>query len=320
MKDFDDLPSASDLRSILAVLDSGTVTRAAQRLGLSQSALSYQIERMRRRFGDPLFVRSGNRMAPTPLAQRLADPASRILRILETEVAGLQRFQPAATTREFRIGVNEIGAITLVPRIVRQLAAAAPHARLAPVQVDSGTLGGALESGAMDVAAGHFPQAHAGLKQQLLYRRDYVCIARRDHPRIGASMTLRELSRTPQVHTPAVVATRAWMEEQLRKEQLPGGVAMSTHHVAAIPFIVAASDHVALIPREVFELFAPIAPVKAVRLPVTVPALSIHLYWHPRVDVDPAVSFFREIVRRAAVETRTSPKMPTAAGRTAPPS
>ncbi|MGD9941726.1 MAG: LysR family transcriptional regulator, partial [Burkholderiaceae bacterium] len=145
-------PQVADLKTVLALLQDGTVTRAAQRLGLTQSALSYQLERMRRRFADPLFVRVGNRMAPTPFAQRLAEPAARVMRIIEAEIATLSSFDPASTQREFRIGMNEIGAITLLPRLVRRMAELAPHARLTPMHVEPASLAAALESGEMDLA------------------------------------------------------------------------------------------------------------------------------------------------------------------------
>src|SRR5437868_5534107 len=119
MSEFDQAIQLADLRALMAVLRDGTVTRAAQSLGLTQSALSYQLDRMRKTFGDQLFVRVGNRMAATPFAQRLADPARRVLHIVDTEVAQLGRFDPATTTRTFRLGVNEIGAITLMPKIVK---------------------------------------------------------------------------------------------------------------------------------------------------------------------------------------------------------
>jgi DNA-binding transcriptional LysR family regulator len=299
-------PQISDLTAVLALRQDATVSRAAQRLGVTQSALSYQLERMRKRFADPLFVRIGNRMAPTPLAQRLAEPAARVLRIVEAEIAALASFDPATTEREFRIGVNEIGAITLIPRLVRRMSAVAPGARLAPIQVNPQTMAGALESGEMDVAAGHFPNSFGGLLQQLLFRRDYVCIARRDHPRIGSSLTMKQFCLVPQVHTSSVPTMREWIDAQLRKRSLEGGARMMTQHVAAVPFIVAASDYVAVIPREVFDLFAPIAPLKLVKLPVPLPAIAIHQYWHPRVASDPAVKFFRE---RVLIAGRAGPEI-----------
>ena len=293
-------PQLSDLKAVLAVIEDGTLTRAAQRLGLTQSALSYQLERMRRRFHDPLFVRVGNRMAPTPFAQRLAEPAARVLHIVANEIAGLAAFDPATSDRQFRIGLNEMGAMTLLPKIVRRMAVAAPRARLAPVQVDGTSIAGALESGKIDLAAGHFPQAHDLLLQQLLYRRDYVCIARRDHPSIGDRMTLRQFGAAPQIETPSAPITRAWVESELRRRQLRATVQMSMQHVAAIPFIVAASDSIAVMPREVYDIFSPIAPIKIVKLPIAIPAIDIHQYWHPRVASDPALIFLRKLVYESA--------------------
>ncbi|MGE0806686.1 MAG: LysR family transcriptional regulator [Burkholderiaceae bacterium] len=293
-------PQVADLKTVLALLQDGTVTRAAQRLGLTQSALSYQLERMRRRFADPLFVRVGNRMAPTPFAQRLAEPAARVMRIIEAEIATLSSFDPASTQREFRIGMNEIGAITLLPRLVRRMAELAPHARLTPMHVEPASLAAALESGEMDLAAGHFAQPRSDLLQQLLYRRDYVCIVRRDHPQIGRSMSLRQFSRTPQVQAITTPSMQAWLQAQLRSRKLSATVRISTQHIAAIPFVVAASDHAALIPREIHDLFAPITAIRIVKLPVAIPEVAVHQYWHPRVAGDPAVKFLRTAVLAAA--------------------
>ncbi len=297
MKEFDSRElQLSDLKTVLALMKDGTVTRAAQSLGVSQSALSYQLERMRSRFSDPLFVRVGNRMAPTPFAQRLAGPAARVMYIVETEIAGLAAFDPATTSREFRIGLNELGAIVLLPKLVRRLLELAPHARLKPVTVDAAAIPSALDAGEMDIAAGHFPHTHDLLLQQLLYERDYVCVVRRDHPHIGASMTMREFSETPSIETPASPVTLAWLDEELSRRGLQTTVQMSVRHVSAIPFVVAACNCVAIIPREVFDVFAPIAAIRTVKLPIDIPPIQIHQYWHPRVGSDPAVKFFRELV------------------------
>ncbi|MES2260353.1 MAG: LysR family transcriptional regulator [Pseudomonadota bacterium] len=286
----------SDLTTVLALLKDGTVTRAAQSLGVSQSALSYQLDRMRTRFEDPLFVRVGNRMSPTPFAERLADPAARVMRIVETEIAGLGAFDPSTTEREFRIGLNELGAITLLPKLVRRMAELAPRARLTSITVDAATIPSALDSGAMDIAAGHFPQTHDLLLQQLLYERDYVCIVRRDHPRIGTSMTMREFCDTPSIETPASPVTLAWLEEELSRRGLQSTVQMSVRQFSAIPFVVAACDCLAVIPRGMFDAFAPIAAIKVVKLPIRIPPVQIHQYWHPRMASDPAIKFFRELV------------------------
>ena len=204
---------------------------------------------MRKRFGDALFVRIGNRMAATPFTQRLAEPAARVLRIMETEIGGLQSFDPATTRREYRIGMNELGAITLVPRLVRHLAKRAPHAMISPVQLGSENLSAALESGQLDMAVGFFATSDPRLFQQRLYQRDYVCIARKNHPQVGQSLSWQAFSLARKVHTSAIPVTTAWLETQLRKASFAPSVTMSIQHIAAIPFIVNASDMEAIVPR-----------------------------------------------------------------------
>ncbi|MES2052318.1 MULTISPECIES: LysR family transcriptional regulator [Polaromonas] len=303
MKTLDtDMPQLSDLRVVLALIEDGTVTKAAVRLGVTQSALSYQVERMRKRFGDPLFVRVGNRMAATPFALRVAEPASRVLRIMEAEIGGIKSFDPLETRREFRIGMNELGALTLLPRLVKRLAELAPNARLMPVPVNAVNLSQLLESGDIDTAAGFFATSDTRLFQQRLYQRDYACVARRDHPSIGQSLSWREFGRAPKVHLGATPSTTTWLESQLRKGGHSLTVHMTSQYIAAIPFIVAASDLIAVIPRELYELFLPISAIKVVRLPKVIPAITIRQYWHPRLAGDPSIRFLRELVYAVARE------------------
>ena len=288
------LPQVSDLQALRALATDGTVSQAARCLGITQSGLSYALERMRKRFGDPLFVRVGNRMAPTPLAMELQDPAARVLRILETEIAEIRRFDPLTTQREFRVAVNEIGAMTLIPRLVKRLSVTAPGARLNPVNLAPSALLAAMVSGDVDIAAGHFPEMAGTLLQQLLFHRDYVCVARADHARIGDALSLEEFAAAPQVMTPGVPTTMAWLEAQLRGKGLRMNTAMVCQYVAAIPFIVSSSDLIAIIPAEVQGLFGSATRLKAVRLPLKIPAIDIRQYWHPRLAADPAIGFLRE--------------------------
>lgn len=290
----DVLPQISDLQALRALASDGTVSQAARRLGITQSGLSYTLERMRKRFGDPLFVRVGNRMAPTPLAVELQEPAARVLRILETEIAEIRRFDPLTTQRDFRIAVNEIGAMTLIPRLVKRLSVTAPGARLSPVNLAPSALLAALVSGDVDIAAGHFPEMADTLLQQKLFHRDYVCVARADHALIGDALSLKEFAAAPQVATPGVPTTMAWLEAQLRRKGLRMNTAMVCQHVAAIPFIVSSSDLIAILPAEVLDLFGSATHMKAVHLPLKIPAIDIRQYWHPRLAADPAIWFLRE--------------------------
>lgn len=291
-----ELPPLSDLVAIRTLWAEGSVSKAADKLGMTQSALSHALERMRQRFKDPLFVRTGNRMAPTPFAERLHGPTLRILRILEDEIPALNAFDPATTEREFRIASSEIGAITLIPRLVRALTRKAPRAKLTPVQLPPGAIATALNTGQVDVYAGYLPESAPGLKQQLLYRRTYVCVARKDHPTVGEQLSFAQFASTRQILTPAIASAAKEIDRALRGKGLRAAPATVCPYVAAVPFIVSASDNIALIPEEVFELFRPITRLKRVRLPVRIPRLDIRQYWDPRVTADPAISFLRDLI------------------------
>lgn len=290
------LPQVSDLLALRALAENGTVSKASQRLGLSQPALSYALERMRKRFGDPLFVRVGNRMAPTPFAQQLQGPAARVLAILENEVAGLKRFDPATTRRRFNVVVNEIGAITFMPSLVRRLTVVAPYARLTPVQMAREGILDALVEGRVDILAGHYPGLDDGLHQQLLYERSYVCIARADHPTVGDRLGLHEFARAPLLASPMARNTMARLQARLKQHRLDMNITMVCQHLSAIPFIVSASDLIAIVPTELLNLFQPITRLKTVRLPFEIPPVDIHQYWHPRTGSDPAAQFLRELI------------------------
>lgn len=302
MNTFDRDLQLSDLRAVLALIEAGTVTRAAERMGMSQSALSYKLERLRQQFNDPLFVRTGNRMSPTPLAAKLAEPAAQVLRIVETDIQGQAHFDPATTERVFRIGVNEIGAIVLLPRLTRRLREIAPRARITQLPVEPARLAEALESGEMDLAAGYVANADHNLMQRLLYRREYVCIASLHHPRVGDRIDFEDFSREGQIQSPGIPRTNHWIDARLREAGMPPPPVMQTNNVAAMPFIVAASDLLALIPHEVYELFRPIAAIKPVALPTGIPPVVVHEYWHPRMAGDPANAFFRDFVHEVAKE------------------
>ena len=112
---------------IEAILEHKTITRAAQKLGVSQSALSHTLVGLRQRFRDPLFVRVGAEMRPTPLVSGFAEPLQRSLSIIRNEVLNSAHFDPAASQRAFKICVNEVGAYIMVPRILRLLRERAPH-------------------------------------------------------------------------------------------------------------------------------------------------------------------------------------------------
>jgi DNA-binding transcriptional LysR family regulator len=279
-----------------------TVTRAAQELGISQSALSHSLHKLRERFGDPLFVRAGTQMHPTPLAEKFAEPIARSLAIIRNDIINAVGFDPSTTTRTFNLCVSEVGAIAMVPRILARLRQVAPNARLAPRSLAPEQMSDALESGKTDLAVGYYPTLKGSTFQQALCRRNYVGIVRRDHPEVGEALTEEQLFRIPMIRTTSIHAINTLLDDHLTRHGLKPVIALETSYVMALAFLTAGSDWLALIPEELVSAMQALAPVRPVRIPLALPPITIKQYWHQRYKDDEANRFLRQTVYEALAE------------------
>ncbi|HEY7971456.1 MAG TPA: LysR family transcriptional regulator, partial [Xanthobacteraceae bacterium] len=177
------------LRVLDVLLREHSLTRAARLLNVTQPALSKTLARLRRYFGDPLFVRVSLRMEPTPKALALAPSISAIIEQMRTLRSEHTPFDPKTTSRTFNFCVVDAGLIKLLPPLVRLLEAEAPHVRLRAMQLDAQHLDSWLESGTVDFAMGSFPGLIKGVRRQRLWTERYVSVARRGHPRLGKAPT-----------------------------------------------------------------------------------------------------------------------------------
>jgi DNA-binding transcriptional LysR family regulator len=298
-------PGPENLEFLLvfdAVLQHKTITRAAEHLGISQPALSHALERLRQRFGDPLFVRSGGLMQPTPFVTRLADPLQRALGIVRSEILGSAGFQPETTERVFKVAVTEIGAFVLVPRILQVLRARAPRASLAPLDVARTALAAGLESGAVDIAVGHFPELKAGIYQQQLATRSYAAIVSTAHPTVKARMTARQFQQLPIVRCSAAGVINEIVERHFADQGLEQQVALETQHIMAVASIVGSTDWMAFVPDELVAPMGRIAPVRKVEVPMPTPQLALRQHWHRRFHADAANQFLRSVIHAAVHE------------------
>jgi DNA-binding transcriptional LysR family regulator len=262
---------------IEAVLQHRTITRAAQALDVSQSALSHTLTRLRIRLGDPLFVRVGGEMQPTPLVVRLAEPIGRSLRIIREEVLSAPEFDPATTTRMFNVCVGEVGAFIIIPRVLRLLRERAPHAHLSTLDISRHEVGTALEDGR-------------------------VGIVREGNPHVGQRLTLRQLRTVPIVRAPGTLAINRWLDSKLHgHEQL--GIAMETPYIMALAPILAETDWMGIVTEEIVPAFRKLAALRAVALPPDLPRIPVRQHWHRRLKGDVENQFIRQLIYDALHES-----------------
>ena len=282
-----------------AMLQHQNVTRAGQAIGMSQPAMSTALARLREMFSEPLFVRSAGGMKPTPRAIELADPVHRVLDLIRGEIMQTSRFDPRQTARTFTISTADIGEIVFLPKVLKQFSAEAPRADLRSLTLPSRVVEENLESGNLDLAVGYFPDlTKATIFQQRLYRYSFVCIARADHPSIGARITLKQFLAANHAIVRADGRNRGIVEQMLQKKGLKRRVQLQVSHFTSLPTIVTDTDLIATVPRSVGEHFAKLGNIKLIETPIRTPLNHIKQYWHRRFHRDPANIWLREMMAK----------------------
>jgi len=277
-----------------ALLEEGGVSAAADRLGLSQPAMSHALARLRKRFGDPLFVKTRAGMRPTPTAERIGLVSRKVLSLVREEILEVGAFDPATTTRTFTLGMSDMAAAVLLGRITEHFARTAPLARLRVVNVREKDIVTELEEGAVDLIVGSYALKSPSVIQQALFKAtDYVCIVRSGHPAIRGRLTIDRFVATG--HAIAIQNTEAneFVDKALRAKGLSRRVAVEVPSLLPLPNVVAHTDCLALVPGALAAMSQKTTPLRVLEPPIKPPAPAITQYWHQRFKADTSVSWLR---------------------------
>lgn len=304
-----------DLNLLIALdvlLRERNVTRAAARLGLSQSAMSHALRRMRNLFGDQLFVSTPRGVLPTPRAEELAGPIERILKEVE-HVLDRPRFDPATAQRKFLIIASDYSQFVILPRLVSYFAQHAPGIdlafRTAPSMVFQ-----KLERGDADLAVGRFDADMEDGYRQELFHEEFVCMVRADHPVLRQGLTLERFIALPHaLVAPRESADTGVVDTVLAKHGKKRRISLSVPHFLVAPYAIAGSDMVLTIPTRVAKAFEKPFQLRIVPPPLEVPGFTISQYWHERSQNDPAHAWLRGVLRKLAQEATPAGRTPTPA-------
>ncbi len=282
-----------------ALLAERNVTRAAQRLGVTQSAVSNALKQLRLLFDDPLFVRRSAGVEPTPRALALAGPVSRGLGALGEALAPA-RFDPASASRTFVVAASDYVALVLLPPLLARLEDDAPGIRLEIVPWGLHEVPPALARGEADLMIGFYgrlPPAHHDAR---LFSEEFTCIARRNHPRIRGKVSVKAWASVPHVVVSERPGSTSGVDRALAARGFSRRIGVRVSHFSVVPQIVARTDFVAALSRRVAEPAA-----KALRLftfPPPLPLGTSHVrqVWHDRLDADPGHRWLRSVVAEVA--------------------
>lgn len=286
-----------------AVHATGNVSRAAERVGLSQPAVSHALTRLRLALGDPLFVRAPGGVRPTPRAEHFARFVQAALRTLDVALQEATSFDPAASQRSFTLHMSDLATGEMLPALMNELRRAAPGVQLEAVQLDPAQIGPALEEGRLDLAFGYLPALGAAHKRDLIEER-YVVLLRADHPLRGriksrASLSALEFILVKSHVEPAKALHRLGLEARIR---------LTIPHFAVVPQLLASTDLAVIMPVRPALRYAAQAPLAVVEADLGLPPFTIAMHWAWRAHNDPGHRWLREAAERVLVMPESAPR------------
>jgi DNA-binding transcriptional LysR family regulator len=272
-----------------------SVSRTAEAVGLSQPATSAALARLRAMFDDPLFVRAGTQMEPTPRALQIAPAVQRVVQEIQSEILQEAGFDPATAERSFTILTPDIGEVAFIPGVLKRLRREAPQVRLQTLARPRMAAAEALESGEADLAVGFLPDLHkAGYFQQALFKTSYTCIACARNDSVGARMTLKQyLAARHIVVRPD--GREHTLDRLLQDKGWHRHITLELSHFMSLLALLPGSDLIATVPNDIATVVGRHVPLKRIELPFRMPQIQVQQFWHRRMQNDAANRWLRGI-------------------------
>jgi DNA-binding transcriptional LysR family regulator len=278
-----------------AIYRARNLTGAGRGLGLSQPAMSHALARLRSILKDPLFVRLPRGLHPTPLADEMAPALMDGLAVIR---AGLERktFDPASSTRVFRIAMGDIAEVVHLPHLIRELSVSAPHVRLQTIEIPGPRLRDALGDGEVDLGTGDY-RFSAGCREAALYEGQYACVVRAGHPTIRSRLTLGQFRNAEHilVKPKGTFPHGEVIERALSSRAVGARIGVQVSHFHGVAALVTTTDLIATIPSRLAESLRQLANVKVFPPPFALPKIKVSLYWHERFHRDPGNAWLRSV-------------------------
>jgi DNA-binding transcriptional LysR family regulator len=280
------------LRVFDALLEEGSVTRAGARLGLSQSAVSHSLGRLRSLLGDDLFVRTSVGIRPTARAAEMGPDVHAALRQIQSALS-VKAFEPMQTERRFTLIAGSFSSAVLIPRLVAQMAERAPRAELV-IADGAADLLEQLDARRTDFIVGSIETAPERVQTDVMLRETLVWVVRAGHPLTKGKVTLERLVETPHVairrrpwepdgrQGPALIMRATWedsgaFENELRENGLKRRIGVTVPDAYSALAVVRRSDMAALIPRRLAEMSAQSGFLAMVSPPYKSPTVELNL-------------------------------------------
>ncbi len=279
-----------------AIYAEGNITRASQRLNLSQPAVSHALSRLRLALEDPLFVRQGRKMAATPFAHETIIPVRQALERFEMTLNKARPFDPATAVKHFIIGIRNHLEPEILPKVIHALAGKAPHISLQAVRAERRELERDLAGGRLDAAVDVLLPLSQEVSRRWLASERLAVVSRKDHPKVKEMLDLSTYLALAHVQVSARRQGPSVEDFELSRLGLHRNVHLRCQHYAAACQIVSETDLLLTLPERYARQINPLFDNRIWRFPIDVPPFASYLYWHKNADSDPAHTWLRDLL------------------------
>lgn len=281
------------LRVFDALMQEQNLSRAAQRLHLSQPATSNALARLRSQLDEPLFVRTARGMQPTARAHALHGPVRQALRLLAEGLAPAGTFEPEVAEAAFTLAMNDYAQATLLPGLVTRLSHVAPRVVLSVQPDTADTLVSRLSAGTLDLAIDYLHFDGPELCYEPLVEEALCVVARRGHPALAGGLTAKAFEASHHVSVQPRAGRGSPLEIVLGAAKVRRQVQLFVPYYLTIPSIVATTELLGVVPLRMAETFARVVPMDIAPLPFAMPKTQVSLLWHKQQALAPGLTWLR---------------------------
>jgi DNA-binding transcriptional LysR family regulator len=283
---------------LLSIHEHGSVSLAAQHLGMSQSAVSTALAKLRLKYSDPLFHRVGHGMKPTVRTRALIGPLREAMARVTTSLVADAEFNARTTERTFTFAMSDVGEMVFMPKILRRVRQVAPRARVRSVAASAAQIERGLENGDIDLAVGYFPDLREkSFLEKHLFFHHFVCLLRANHPITASTLTLAQFLSLEHAVVYGAGRTNEIFERYLRARKIHRRVVLETPHFMSIPHVIARSDLIVTVPHVVGMFVKDVhMNIRIAQPPMRTPKIDLKMHWHRNFQRDPKNKWLRELV------------------------
>ncbi len=277
----------------------GSLTRAAKALHLTQPAVSHSLSRLRDHFNDPLFTRQGNQMVPTPLARRFLESMRPGLTQIQNSVNQFHAFDPATQRKTYSLGLRDILESTFLPELMKRLTEY-PELEVVSQRIARREMETQLAAGKLDFAVDVLLPVSNQTAHELLRRDRLVVLARKDHPIARDTLTMEDYLNARHVLVSSRTEGPGIEDFELSRLGVRRNIRLRCQHYFAACRVVEETDLVLTMPETYARIIAGRDGFVIMTPPADLPGLDVHLYWHKAYEKEPALTWFREQLKRIA--------------------